>query len=63
MIDKSLKSLLTKLLCVGVVAALVLPLGTLVFPYVSGAMDGMQFQALEAVFSTTLGFSIYALLG
>lgn len=60
MIDKSL---LVKLLCVGVVAGVVLPVGTLVFPYVSGALDGTQFQALEAVFSTTLGFSISALIG
>jgi hypothetical protein len=45
------------------VAALMLPLGTIVFPYVSGQMDGMQFQTLEAVVSTSLGFGIYALLG
>jgi hypothetical protein len=57
------KGLLTKLLCVAAVAALMLPLGTVVFPYVSDQMDGMQFQTLEAVLSTSLGFGIYALLG
>jgi hypothetical protein len=57
------KGLVTKLLCVAVVAAVMLPLGTVVFPYVSNQMDGMQFQTLEAVLSTSLGFGIYALLG
>jgi hypothetical protein len=57
------KGLLTKLLCVAGVAALMLPLGTVVFPYVSDQMDGMQFQTLEAVLSTSLGFGIYALIG
>jgi hypothetical protein len=57
------KGLLTKLLCVAAVAALMLPLGTVLFPYVSDQMDGMQFQTLEAVLSTSLGFGIYALIG
>jgi hypothetical protein len=58
MIDRTLA---TRLLCVALVAAIMLPLGGLLFPYVSSEMDGMQFQALEAVVSTTLGFGIYAL--
>jgi hypothetical protein len=57
------KGLVTKLLCVAAVAAIMLPLGTVVFPYVSDQMDGMQFQTLEAVLSTSLGFGIYALIG
>jgi hypothetical protein len=57
------KSLVIKLLCVAAVAALMLPLGTVVFPYVSDQMDGMQFQTLEAVLSTSLGFGISALIG
>ncbi len=40
-----------------------IPLGNAVFPYVSGALDGTQFQALEAVLSATLGFGIHALIG
>lgn len=60
MIDRTL---ITRLLCVGLVAAIMLPVGSLLFPYVSSELDGMQFQALEAVVSTTLGFGIYALLG
>jgi hypothetical protein len=40
-----------------------MPVGRALFPYVSGALDGTQFQALEAVVSATLGFGIYALFG
>jgi hypothetical protein len=57
------RALLMRLLCVGLVAAAMLPLGNAVFPYVSGALDGTQFQALEAVISATLGFGIHALIG
>jgi hypothetical protein len=60
MIDKKF---VMRLLCVALVAAVMLPLGSILFPYVSGEMDGMQFQALEAVVSTSLGFGIFALLG
>ena len=57
------RALLIRLLCVGLVAAVMLPLGDAVFPYVSGALDGTQFQALEAIISATLGFGIHALIG
>ena len=57
------RALLIRLLCVGLVAAVMLPLGDAVFPYVSGALDGTQFQALEALISATLGFGIHALIG
>jgi hypothetical protein len=60
MIDKALVG---KLLCVALVAALMLPLGTVLFPYVSTLMDGMQFQTLEAVASTAIGFGLYSLFG
>jgi hypothetical protein len=53
----------TRLLCVGLVAAIMLPVGSLLFPYVSSELNGAQFQTLEAVVSTTLGFGIYALFG
>lgn len=52
-----------KLLCVGLVAAIMLPVGRALFPYVSGELDALQFHALEAVLSATLGFGIYALIG
>lgn len=54
--------LIVRLLCVGLVAAVMVPLGGILFPYVSGAMDGMQFQALEAVFSAALGYGLSVLL-
>jgi hypothetical protein len=60
MIDRTL---MTRLLCVGLVAAMMLPVGRMLFPYVSGELNGMQFQTLEAVVSTALGFGIYALFG
>ena len=57
------KAVVTKLLCVALVAAIVLPVGRLLFPYVSHELTGMQFQAIEAVLSATVGFGIYSILG
>ena len=53
----------TKLLCISFVAAIMLPLGRILFPYVSGDLSQMQFQAIEAVISATVGFGIYGILG
>jgi hypothetical protein len=53
----------TKLLCVAFVAAIMLPVGHILFPYVSDELTGIQFQTIEAVISTTLGFGIYSVLG
>jgi len=52
-----------KLLCVGLVAAVMLPAGHLLFPYVSHELSGMQFQAIEAVISATVGFGLSAIVG
>jgi len=57
------RALLTKLLCVAFVAAVMLPLGHLLFPYVSDGLSRMQFQAIEAVVSATVGFGIYSVFG
>ncbi len=57
------RMLITKLMCVGLVAAFMLPVGSYLFPYVSRDLSGTQFQALEAVVSTGLGFGIFALIG
>lgn len=57
------KTIVVKLLCVALVAAVMLPVGHMVFPYVSHQLSGMQFQTLEAVVSATLGFGISAILG
>jgi hypothetical protein len=57
------RAMLTRLLCVAFVAALMLPVGRLLFPYVSHELTGLQFQAIEAVVSATLGFGISSILG
>jgi membrane protein YqaA with SNARE-associated domain len=54
------RATLTKLLCVAFVAAIMVPLGSLLFPYVSHQLSGIQFQAIEAVISATVGFGIYS---
>jgi hypothetical protein len=55
--------IITKLLCIGLVAAVMLPVGRLLFPYVSAELTRIQFQALEAVVSATVGFGIYGIFG
>jgi hypothetical protein len=57
------RAMLIRLLCVALVAAMMLPLGQALFPYVSHELTGIQFQAIEAVFSATLGFGISSILG
>jgi hypothetical protein len=60
MIDRPL---IIKLLCVALVAAVMLPVGHMMFPYVRHVLSGMQFQAIEAVVSATVGFGISAIVG
>jgi hypothetical protein len=57
------KAVLTKLLYVAFVATLMLPVGHILFPYVSDELSGIQFQAIEAVVSASLGFGIYSIFG
>jgi hypothetical protein len=57
------RTMIVKLLCVAVVAAVMLPAGHVLFPYVSHLLSGMQFQAIEAVLSATVGFAISAAVG
>ena len=54
---------LTRLLCVTLVAALMVPMGNLLFPYLSPDLTGIQFHAIEAVFSATIGFAIPSIFG
>ncbi|HYC15628.1 MAG TPA: hypothetical protein VEC94_00315 [Pseudolabrys sp.] len=56
-------STLTKLLCVAFVAMIMLPVGHILFPYVSDQLTGVQFKAIEAVVSATVGFGIYSAFG
>jgi hypothetical protein len=52
--------LITKLLCVALVASVMMPLGRDVYPYIASLMDALKFDAVEAVLSTTIGFALYA---
>jgi hypothetical protein len=54
---------IAKLICIGLVAAVMLPLGRMLFPYVSADMTQMQFQAIEAIVSATVGFGLYGIFG
>lgn len=60
MIDRVL---ISRLLCVAAIAAVMLPAGHVLFPYVSDLLSGMQFQAIEAVVSATVGFGLSAIIG
>jgi hypothetical protein len=53
-------SLYTKLLCVALVAALMMPLGREVYPYLEDMIGNLPFDAAEAVLSATMGFALYA---
>jgi hypothetical protein len=39
---------------------MMIPAGQMIFPYVSDALNGLEFTAIEAVVSATLGFGIHA---
>jgi hypothetical protein len=56
------RAIVTRLLCVAVVAAIMLPLGRMLFPYVSPELSGMQFHAIEAVVSAAVGFGISSVI-
>jgi hypothetical protein len=57
------RAILSKLLYVALVAAVMLPVGTVLFPYVSHELTDIQFQAIEAVVSATVGLGIYSIFG
>jgi hypothetical protein len=52
--------LAARLACVALVVSVVFPLGRLVFPYVGDELGSLSFSAMEAIFSATVGFSLYA---
>jgi hypothetical protein len=54
--------LVTKLLCVALVASAMMPIGREIYPYIAGVLDSLQFDAVEAVVSATLGFAIDAVM-
>ncbi len=52
--------MVTKVLCVALVAAIMLPVGRMIFPFVDSALTGLQFDAIQAVLSATIGFGLHA---
>jgi len=52
--------MVTKLMCVALVASVMMPLGREVYPYIQSAMDVLKFDTIEAVVSATVGFALYA---
>ncbi|MBI3704703.1 MAG: hypothetical protein HY244_12875 [Rhizobiales bacterium] len=57
------RDVIVKILCATLVAAVLMPLGYALFPYVSGELSGTQFHAIEAVIGATAGFGISAIFG
>ena len=52
--------MLTKVLCVALVASIMLPLGRMIFPFVDTVVSGLEFDTLQAVVSATIGFGLHA---
>jgi hypothetical protein len=59
MISPAFLRLAARLACVALVVSIVFPLGRALFPYVGAEFGILQYSALEAVVSTTVGFGIY----
>jgi hypothetical protein len=57
--NQSLLRIAARVACVALVVSVVFPLGRMLFPYVGAEFGVLQFSALEAVLSTTVGFGIY----
>jgi hypothetical protein len=54
------RPIILKLMCVALVASVVFPTGRMIYPYVAHDIGDVPFGAIQAVFSATLGFGIYA---
>ena len=54
-------NLIDKVACVALVAAVMFPVGQILFPHVA-VMGSAPFSAVEAVLSTGLGYGLYAVL-
>jgi hypothetical protein len=48
--------------CIATVALVMLPVGRLLFPFVSAELGRLPFEAIEAVGSAALGFGLYTML-
>jgi hypothetical protein len=50
--------LVTKLICVAVVASIIFAAGRVIFPFVEPTIGELLFDVAEAVLSATLGFAL-----
>lgn len=57
------RTMITQLVCVAFVAAIMVPLGGAIFPYVAAALGRFEFQAAEALLSAALGCGLAAFIG
>jgi hypothetical protein len=58
--DMASHPILTKVLCVALVASIMLPVGRMIFPFVDTAVSGLEFDTIQAVLSATIGFGLHA---
>jgi hypothetical protein len=58
--DMANHPVVTKVLCVALVASIMLPVGRMIFPFIDTAVSGLQFDAIQAVLSASLGFGLHA---
>jgi hypothetical protein len=52
--------IVTKLLCVALVASIMLPVGRMIYPLIEPALSGLEFGTIQAVLSATIGFGLHA---
>ena len=57
------RTVISRMICVGLEAAVMLPANHMLFPYVSHVLSCVQFQAIESVVSATVGFGLSAIVG
>ena len=51
-----------RVVCIGIMAALMIPAGQVVLPFVADELGGMPFAVIETGLSTMLGLGVYELL-
>jgi hypothetical protein len=54
--------LVVRAMCVGLVAALMVPIGRALFPYIGHEIGALPFDTIEALVTATLGYGVYAAL-
>ena len=54
--------MVVRALCVALVAAVMVPVGRALFPYIGHEIGALPFDTIEAVVTATLGFGVYAAL-